>query len=133
MADSALSSENGESRDYVRALARGLQVIECFDETNAELTLSDVAKRTGLTRPSARRALLTLQTLGYASADGNRFTLTARTLRLGYAYLRTYGLTFEGFAGGDPVFQRAVFEIKVEWFAVSADGSDAFGRGGESR
>ena len=87
MADSDLSSENRESRNYVRALARGLQVIECFDETNAELTLSDVAKRTGLTRPSARRALLTLQTLGYASSDGNRFTLTARTLRLGYAYL----------------------------------------------
>jgi len=87
MADSGLSSEKEESGDYVRALARGLKVIECFSEENHELTPSDVARQTGLTRPSARRALLTLKFLGYAASDGNRFTLTARTLRLGYGYL----------------------------------------------
>jgi IclR family pca regulon transcriptional regulator len=93
MGDSSLSSENPEEgRDYVRALARGLSVIECFDEEHAQMTLSDVAKRTGLTRPSARRALLTLQSLGYAAGDGQRFTLTPRALRLGYAYLSSQPL-----------------------------------------
>lgn len=79
--------ETGEGRDYVRALARGLKVIECFDAEHAHLTLSDVARRTGLTRPSARRALLTLQSLGYVTETAQRFSLTPRTLRLGYAYL----------------------------------------------
>jgi len=82
-----MSSENGEGSDFVRALARGLAVIECFDEEHAHLTLSEVARRTELTRPSARRALLTLQSLGYVSANGDQFRLTPRTLRLGYAYL----------------------------------------------
>ncbi len=82
-----MSSENPPGADFVQALARGLGVIECFDEDHARMTLSEVARRTSLTRPSARRALLTLQKLGYVTADGDRFMLTARTLRLGYAYL----------------------------------------------
>lgn len=87
-----MSSPNEEGRDYVRAFARGLRVIECFDEGHPELTLSDVARRTGLTRPSARRALLTLQALGYVAGDGQRFSLTPRVLRLGYAYLSSQPL-----------------------------------------
>lgn len=83
----SLSSEESSSPDFVQALARGLSVIECFDEEHSRMTLSEVARRVGLSRPSARRALLTLQSLGYVSADGDRFSLTARTLRLGYAYL----------------------------------------------
>ncbi|HSV80470.1 MAG TPA: IclR family transcriptional regulator C-terminal domain-containing protein [Ramlibacter sp.] len=82
-----MSSEVEESPDFVRALARGLSVIECFDENHRQLTLSEVAKLTDLSRPSARRALLTLEALGYVRSDGDRFSLTARTLRLGYAYL----------------------------------------------
>src|SRR5476649_2384350 len=41
----------------------------------------------GLDRATARRCLLTLVDRGYASTDGKRFSLTARILRLGYAYL----------------------------------------------
>ncbi len=74
-------------RDSVAGLARGLAVIEAFDERHARLSLTDVAARTAMTRASARRYLLTLTKLGYAEHDGKFFTLTPRILRLGYAYL----------------------------------------------
>lgn len=51
------------------------------------MTLSEVAELTGLHRATARRALLTLQQLGYVEQHGRHFQLTARTLRLGHAYI----------------------------------------------
>lgn len=76
-------------RDFVGALEKGLAVIEAFGPTAPRLTLSEVARRTGLTRAAARRYLLTLARLRYAEPDGRFFSLTPRVLRLGYAYLST--------------------------------------------
>jgi IclR family pca regulon transcriptional regulator len=73
--------------DYVRSLERGLAVIQTFDAEHPHLTLSEVAARTGLTRATARRLLLTLGELGYVSTNGRRFSLTPRVLDIGYAYL----------------------------------------------
>jgi len=73
--------------DFVSGFARGLKVIEAFGETTPRLSISDVAKSTGLDRAAARRCLLTLAELGYADYDGKFFVLTPRILRLGHAYL----------------------------------------------
>ncbi|MEH0108351.1 IclR family transcriptional regulator C-terminal domain-containing protein [Tersicoccus sp. MR15.9] len=78
---------------FVQSLARGLEVIRAFDAAHPELSLSDVARRTGLTRATARRFLLTLVELGYVRTDGRLFRLTPQVLRLGYAYLSSMGLT----------------------------------------
>jgi IclR family pca regulon transcriptional regulator len=78
------------SRDYVLSLERGLQVIRSFGHDAARMTLSDVARRTGLSRAAARRFLLTLTELGYVTFDGKRFSLTPRVLGLGYAYLSSF-------------------------------------------
>ena len=51
-------TERGEH--FVQSLERGLAVIRAFGPEDPELTLSDVARRTGLTRAAARRFLLTL-------------------------------------------------------------------------
>ncbi|RDI94674.1 IclR family transcriptional regulator [Meiothermus sp. QL-1] len=72
---------------FVEALARGLAVIRCFDEQHERLTISEVARLTGLTRATARRSLLTLCALGYMATDGKQFWLTPRILSLGHAYL----------------------------------------------
>ncbi|KAA9395209.1 winged helix-turn-helix transcriptional regulator [Kocuria coralli] len=77
---------------YVQSLARGLAVIAAFDAENPSMTLSDVARRTGLTRATARRFLLTLEELGYVRSDGRRFELTAKVLQLGYSYLSALSL-----------------------------------------
>ncbi|QRM53942.1 IclR family transcriptional regulator [Sinorhizobium sp. BG8] len=73
--------------DYVGGFAKGLKVIEAFGETHPRLTITDVAKQTGLDRATARRCLLTLSELGYAEYDGKFFELTPRILRLGHSYL----------------------------------------------
>jgi IclR family pca regulon transcriptional regulator len=73
--------------DFVQSLERGLAVIRSFDADHPDLTLSEVAARTGLTRATARRLLLTLGELGYVSSNGRRFSLTPRILDIGYAYL----------------------------------------------
>ncbi|MEU4519760.1 IclR family transcriptional regulator C-terminal domain-containing protein [Amycolatopsis sp. NPDC024027] len=77
---------------HVQSLERGLAVIKAFHAGAAELTLSDVARSTGLTRAAARRFLLTLADLGYVRTDGKYFSLTARVLELGYAYLSSMTL-----------------------------------------
>jgi len=74
-------------RFFVEALARGLAVIRSFDEEHERLTVSKVARRTALNRATARRFLLTLQTLGYVAGDGKYFWLTPKVLGLGHAYL----------------------------------------------
>jgi IclR family pca regulon transcriptional regulator len=56
------------------------------------LTLSEVARETGLARAVARRFLLTLQDLGYVRADDRRFSLTPRVLELGYSFLSSLSL-----------------------------------------
>ena len=73
--------------ELIAGFAKGLAVIEVFDEENPKLTISQVSERIGLERATARRCLLTLTRLGYAEYDGKFYTLTPRMLRLGYAYL----------------------------------------------
>jgi len=79
--------------DTIQSLARGLAVIRSFDAEHPAQTLSEVARRTGLSRATARRVLHTLRSLGYADVDGRQFTLSPRVLDLGYAYLSSQPLS----------------------------------------
>lgn len=81
----------GRDGTFVQSLERGLAVIRAFDAEHPRLTLSEVARATGLTRAAARRFLLTLVQLGYVHCEGREFSLRPRVLELGYAYLS--GLT----------------------------------------
>jgi len=71
----------------VQSLDRGLAVIRAFGPDRERLSLSEVARATGLTRAATRRFLLTLVQLGYVRNDGREFSLRPRVLELGYAYL----------------------------------------------
>jgi IclR family pca regulon transcriptional regulator len=81
-----------QNGDFVEALARGLDVITCFGPTAMELTVSDVASRTGLARPTARRLLMTLEQLGYVRSVDGTFSLTTEVLRLGTAVIAAQGI-----------------------------------------
>jgi len=78
--------------EFVQSFERGLAVIRAFSRETPALTLSDVARRTGMTRAAARRFLITLEHLGYVSTDGRMFTLRPAVLQLGYAYLSSFSL-----------------------------------------
>ncbi len=62
----------GSGRDFVEALARGLDVLACFDERHPRMTLTEIAAAADLARPTARRLLLTLEELGLVRSDGGR-------------------------------------------------------------
>jgi IclR family pca regulon transcriptional regulator len=107
-------------RDFVQSLERGLSVISSFDADHAAQTLSDVARRTGLTRATARRLLLTLSQLEYVRVSGKNFELTPRVLDIGYAYLSS--LNIQQIA---QPFLEALSETVKESVSVSVlDGSD---------
>ena len=82
--------------EVVQALVRGLAVILAFDAVHPELTLSDVARRTGLSRAAARRFLQTLVAIGYVNFDGRLFSLRPRVLEIGQAYLTSLSLPSVG-------------------------------------
>ena len=114
-----MSSEN-LNKDFVGSLEKGLKVICAFDEENAELTLTDVAKLTDMTRATSRRFLKTLEMLGYVSFDGKFFSLTPKILELGFAYL-----TSKPIVNIVQPFIERVSELTGESSSVSVlDGSD---------
>ena len=82
----------GTGPDFVEALARGLDVLTCFDAGHRVMSLTEVAGAADLARPTARRLLLTLQELGYVRADANGFALTPKVVDLGMAYVSSLGL-----------------------------------------
>ena len=79
-------------RHHVKSLSRGLRVIRAFSADSPRMTLSDVARETGLDRAASRRFLMTLEDLGYVRSEGRDFMLTPRVLELGYAYLASLAL-----------------------------------------
>ncbi len=85
-------AEPAEAGGFVQSLARGLAVIGAFDAEHPRMTLSEVARRTDLSRAAARRFLLTLEQLGYVRSDGRDFSLTPQVMRLGFAYLSSQTL-----------------------------------------
>ncbi|WP_460066627.1 IclR family transcriptional regulator domain-containing protein [Streptomyces sp. YKOK-I1] len=80
------ASKQELGREFIESLARGLTVLTAFGEGRAELTLTEVAKATGLARATARRALITYEHLGLVEPGRPRqtFALTPRVLSLGF-------------------------------------------------
>jgi IclR family pca regulon transcriptional regulator len=111
---------SGRGEHFVQSLERGLAVIRAFGADDPELTLSDVARRTGLTRSSARRFLLTLADLGYVRSDGRQFALTPRVLELGYAFLSSLSLP----EIAEPHLERLAAEVRESSSVSVLDGDD---------
>jgi IclR family pca regulon transcriptional regulator len=79
--------EATNSKDFLKTLDRGLAVINAFDGDTPRMTLSEVARKTNMSRASARRFLLTLEHLGYILKIDDSFQLTAKILEIGHQYL----------------------------------------------
>ncbi|WP_409329246.1 IclR family transcriptional regulator domain-containing protein [Trujillonella humicola] len=107
--------------DYSEALARGLAVLEALGEGGGGQTLADLARELDLPRATVRRAVLTLEHLGFVRTAGRTLALTPQVLRLATAYL-----------AGDPlgqVLQPACEEVVAELGEACGvavlDGADA--------
>jgi IclR family transcriptional regulator, pca regulon regulatory protein len=93
------TSRPGSGSDIVQSLERGLAVLTAFSASRPRMTLSEAAAATGVTRPTARRMLLTLEHLGYVRSRGRDFELTPKVLEIGYAFLSATDLA--GLAQGE--------------------------------
>ena len=76
-------------RQFITALARGLEVLRCFHPGDRLLGNKDIAKRTGLPRPTVCRVTYTLTRMGYLSYSEKlgKYQLGTAVLSLGYSLL----------------------------------------------
>lgn len=74
-----------DSRHFVTALARGLELLACFRADEKWLTNTEMAARTGLPRPTVVRLAYTLCVLGYLrqSRESGRYALGDSLAALG--------------------------------------------------
>jgi len=77
----------GKDPEFLSTLERGLRVLKAFDEDHPEMTLSEVAAKTGLPPAVARRCLITLVELGYVGQHERKFLLRPAVLTIGSAFL----------------------------------------------
>ena len=73
--------------DFMTSLARGLAVVQAFQERKRHLTIAQISHRTEIPRAAVRRCLHTLIKLGYATTDGRSYSLLPKVLTLGHAYV----------------------------------------------
>jgi IclR family pca regulon transcriptional regulator len=106
--------------DFIEALARGLDVLRCFQPGQPVMMLSDIAGVTGLARPTVRRILLTLEELGYVRVAERGYALTPRVLELGMAYVNSLGL----WDIARPHMQRLVAQTNESSSMAQLDGGD---------
>jgi DNA-binding IclR family transcriptional regulator len=85
----ALRKSPAPDRKFVTALSRGLDVLRCFGPRDRWLTNQEMAKRTGLAKPTVSRLAYTLTRLGYLrySEQLNKYALGSAAISLGYAAL----------------------------------------------
>ena len=78
-----------KDRNFITALARGLDVLRCFRRNETDLTNTDISERTGLPKATVSRLTYTLCKLDYLVADTRTGTyrLSAGVLQLGFGVL----------------------------------------------
>ena len=81
--------DDSSDRNFVTALARGLDVLRCFRPFEDSLSNTDIAQRTALPKPTVSRLTFTLVQLGYLvhSDKTGFYRLGAGVLQLGYGVL----------------------------------------------
>lgn len=88
--------QSGGKKDpnFVTALARGLELMRCYGDAAEYLGNAELAKRTGIPRPTVSRLTATLTHLGYLIyvPQLERYRLGPRVLDLGYRYLASEGV-----------------------------------------
>tara|TARA_R110002110_G_scaffold101514_4_gene257868 strand:+ start:148 stop:888 length:741 start_codon:yes stop_codon:yes gene_type:complete len=74
-----------ETTKTIRSIERAIDVLSCFDHATPQLSVTDLQKRTGLSRPTLYRILATLEGKGVIRSFGEpqRFELGHEASRLG--------------------------------------------------
>jgi DNA-binding IclR family transcriptional regulator len=83
------ASEEDNDRQFVTALARGLELLRCFGPREKYLDVTELARRTGVPKPTVSRLAGTLCKLGYLNFSKSyaKYSLGAGVLSFGYSML----------------------------------------------
>lgn len=81
--------ESSKDRQFVTSLARGLEILRCFKPRDRHLGNQEIAKRTGLPKPTVSRLTYTLTCMGYLYHDEKlgKYQLGTGVLSLGFSLL----------------------------------------------
>jgi IclR family transcriptional regulator, pca regulon regulatory protein len=80
-------TDTRHDRNFVSSLQKGLEALCAFSRKHNRLTVSEMAVLTGSSPASARRSLLTLQSLGFLHGNGKHFWMAPKSLLVAHAYL----------------------------------------------
>lgn len=88
------NEEYGKDRQFVTALARGLELLRCFGPGERYIGVTELSRRTGIPKPTVSRLAGTLSKLGYLdfSPSLGKYSLGSGVLSLGYAMLSNMGI-----------------------------------------
>lgn len=112
----------GEESDFfVRALARGLQVLALFDIEHPEWGLSEICTRTGMSKTTAYRMTRTLESIGYLAHDAETERYHLGRAVIPNAYL---ALSHMGFIRSTHRFLEELAEVTGETVELTVGGPD---------
>lgn len=109
-------SEFAGDKQFATTLARGLELLRCFSSDQPILGNKDLARMTGLPKPTVSRLTYTLTHLGYLQVNHRfgKYQLGAAVLALGHPLLATTAL-------------RQIARPSMKQFAEYAQGSVSMG------
>lgn len=119
-AESEAAGATPYGKEFLGGLERGLQVLIAFNQQHRQMTVAEVARAIGSPRATARRAINTLEHMGYLAGDGRLFSLTTKVLQLASAYAASNQIT----ALLQPACERLCRALDADCSAAVLDGGD---------
>lgn len=86
--------QDENDRQYITALARGLELLRCFSPKQQHLGNQELSQMTGLPKPTITRLTHTLSRLGYLKQvpNSSKYQLSVGVLSFGYSMLSNISL-----------------------------------------
>jgi len=107
--------------NFMTSLARGLLVIQSFTPQTPQMSIAQLAAKTGISRAAVRRCLYTLSKLGFAGAEeGSRYALRPRMLALSNSYSASNSLS----TAAQPILERMSAALHESFSVATLDGDD---------
>lgn len=120
---SPVATEPSDARsDTVSALERGISVLRCFSQDRPVLGYAEIARITGIPRPTVNRLVATLQATGMLKPDAtsDRFTLGPGVVSLARVFLASLDVR----AVARPRMQAMAEEVSASVYLAVRDGME---------
>jgi len=116
------ADSRGERSDTVSALERGISVLRCFSEEQPVLGHADVARMTGIPRPTVNRLIATLLSMGMLkpAPAADRFMLGPGVVSLARVFLGSLDVR----AVARPSMQAVAEELGASVYLAVRDGME---------